>query len=265
MSTVKTPILVDLSYAIENWIPGKMRNIFLHLCDIVGDDVPNLRKLIGICLEFTLCRSHFLFRNSRINHMKQTFRNNDRGGFSITKTSDGVKYTLNLDPTHVRAFFLDGKITQGIFNWVVRIKYTPDENLGSEFSLGVASLSHVHSFLGAGCDVGFALGSSGLCFHKDGNVLFSRLEGVKDFTDFYSKKAPVPDDSLVAVEVNSDSRTMCFFVNGVKAPHAVSQVRFPLYLGISCCGKTSFTSISVHRQLAPTRSSVPCYFYDMKI
>lgn len=170
--------------------------------------------------------------------------------------------------------FLDTAIddeSNGIFCWTIRIKYfSNDLGLNSFLELGAAPLTHcktlANSFFGGKVADKKKKddGSCGFYMLKEGKKLSSVLQGVENEADVPPEETPVPNDSLVAVEVDTFARTLSFFVNGTKVPRAVSGIILPLKLGTAGLAKPSFTSISFQRLASPVPSSVACTFYKVR-
>lgn len=156
--------------------------------------------------------------------------------------------------------FLDKQITEGIFQWSMIIIYK-DYGL-SEFCLGVASTALVSKLKNT--LIGVSSGSCGFTFWRsDNRELFSTFAGTNsnDGMVISGKETCVRNGSTVMAELNMEESTLCFFVNGRKVPHIITEIPASVYMGMSGHFRSysfrnhSFTTVSFCRVSAPTAAS----------
>lgn len=188
------------------------------------------------------------------------FHQNPKGGYTLTLTPEGEVCTFTCGG--YRTIFLKTLISEGIFRWTVRIRYSLERRC--LFGLGAAP-SHLLSRCEAD-NFGRITSTVAFTFWLDPDCsLKSALIGVSGELTIPQTETEVPDEALVTVEVDAEKRTMCFFVNDKKVPRAISDMYLPLYLGVSGCFNPSFTSVSFCRVTSPTHSTVGCRFYACEV
>lgn len=156
--------------------------------------------------------------------------------------------------------FLDTPVTEGVFWWEVRIAYA---RVGrSSFCFGAAP-AYLLSWLDSDC-LGYVPGTPSFAFESrlesslvgGKDTLQSSLIGVKGCLDMSYEEVQVADGSLVAIEADGDTGTLCFFVNGKKILRAVTDMDVPMHVGISGWKKPSCTTVSFRRLPSVLPSSV---------
>lgn len=186
-----------------------------------------------------------------------SFRQNPKGGYTLKKTPVGEMCSFTCDC--YRTIFLASAILEGIFRWTVIIKYSREKSC--VLSIGAAPTNRVHF-----CEedkFGKTTGTCCFAFWRevDGR-LQSGLHGVVGEEDIPPSETRVPDDSLVAIEMDTRTHVLSFSVNERKVPRDIAHVYGPLYFGISGCYNPSFTSVSFRRLSVPTPSIGPCKSYE---
>lgn len=188
------------------------------------------------------------------------FRANPKGGFTITRAPTGFSsVTFTTEKYEDRTVLLSALVTQGVWRWTVEITYGTVGS--SQLFIGAAAADVLNT-----CDTSY-LGSpkgtwSFAPWRFGTGDLGSKLFGVKNDNSIPTSETCVPNGSLVTVEVNTEARTLSFFVGERKVPRAVSNVHTRLHLGISGRNKPSFTNVSFRRLPAATQSPVQCTFYE---
>lgn len=189
------------------------------------------------------------------------FRANPRGGYSVTGTPKGEQCSfVGREKMMWRTIFLDAQIDLGIVYWEVEISYGSGSE--SEFCMGISPLDFLNDYNNTK-NLSNVRGACCLWFRKG--------ENGKSQSGVYGAKNtilidPVEDQALVAVEVDVNARSLLFFVNRIKIPHAISDIHVPFRLGMSarCLGDSSFTTRSLCRCSVPTSSSVVPKFWQCK-
>lgn len=188
------------------------------------------------------------------------FRANPKSGFTVTRAPTGFSsVTFTTEKYEDRTVFLSALVTQGVWRWTVEITYGTVGS--SQLFIGAAAADILNT-----CDTSY-LGSpkgtwSFAPWRFGTGDLGSKLFGVKNDTSIPTSETCVPDGSLVTVEVNTEARTLSFFVGERKVPRVVSNVHTRLHFGISGRNKPSFTNVSFRRLPAATQSPVQCTFYE---
>lgn len=252
-----TPLEVSSSFVIVNGLLGVNRNVVLRLLFIMMDQ--NIRAVVGMCHEFFIWKKHVYFIENRNKFIiPNSFRTNLYGDCEFTHKRVGIHCRFPFDN---RTVFLDTQITEGIFNWTVKIEYAREGSSGLYPGIALTSL------LGY-CDGRFLGTMNGTCclridkwFPHEYKTVLRGVDGDRDLSD---TETMVPDRSLVTVEADLTAGTLVFFVNGHKVPCGVSRLVGPLHFGISGLGNPSFTSLLLRRQLRPTRSPVVCRLYTFR-
>lgn len=257
------PIFVDLGFEVNNGMLGMLRDTVLHLCCLLWHKDDDVRLIIGTCGECYHWKTHNYFIHGRPCKTSVSFRPNPAEGFILTYTPNGPCCQFTYVTKDARTVFLNKNITHSVYSWKVYIEYGKEEkNRRIDFWLG-SSPSHTLA-LSDNHTLGFTGGSCGLDFWKiDYEMYYSGLVGVRDANLIITNQNKIFDHSIVIVEVDADTRTMSFFVNGTKIPLCVSNVKVPLHLGMSGDfhnNQQSFTSLLFQHLPFPTFSTVMCTF-----
>lgn len=236
-----------------NGLTKMQRDIFLRLCKIMWNKGDEIRSVIGMCGEHYLWKSHSFFMSERPKNVPATFRRNIQGGYVIERSRSRPSLSsmrcsyVNDD---LRTLFLDREIKQGIFQWTLRIGYAETE-IGSFFYVGSAPVDRLtyydDYFLGG------AGGSCSLHIWNTHNTPGASFNGLAD--DAIVHTTAVTDGSILAAELDADSRTLSFTLNGTKITDILSNVHVPCKLGVTSSQGSSFTSFSF--RLLPRATSSP--------
>lgn len=251
-------------FEVPNGLSGLKRDIILQICGIIGkqrgiiwkNKDTMIRTVIGISKEHFAWKDHSLFVHKRIEceYSHISFKSNPDffkyigGGFIFG--GEGVF----LDQHFLRTTFLDSEITDGIFRWTLKINRGAENT--SECYLGAAPCGLISMY-----DVlGISEGSFSFDMEKyEDGMLRSYFCGVR--SELIDCETPVPDISLVAVEVDTTAKTIVYSVNGKIVPHALSNIPAPLYLGITGYSPLSFTSVSFRRLSCANPLTGNCIFH----
>lgn len=254
-------------FEVTNGMTDMKLIVVLRLVDLMWKKDDNIRAVFGMCAEhykWKIRRVYVLSRYERMN-LPNEFLPNPRGTFLLTSTSEGVNCIK--ENGRLGTLFLSTLITEGVFRWTIQVFYTHPTKT-AWFYLGVCPSNRVRECDGQGLS-GYVPDTCSYYFGRWGSKGFqSVLENVVDF-HVNCKENIVPDKSMVAVEVDTNSRTMCFFVNGRKLPFGISDIVVPLYLGVNQSTENqyesaSFTSLWFRRLPRLTLCSLPCNFYQCK-
>lgn len=212
----------------------------IHM-QIKTEEMQNVLKEAGIC------RVPFL-RNPKGGCLLTGFATSENGVCSFTQESS------------YRTVFVDNGITEGIFDWTVRIKYS--EGRASHFWIGAAPCSLLDTC--ADHALGHCGGVGSFYFWRDDGCSLGSYLIAKGNADIPETETPVPDGSVVTVEINADARTLSFFVDGKKVPRMVmiARAESPLYLGVSDMHGSSFTFCSFRRLPFPMPALLSCKVYE---
>lgn len=244
-------ILVDEEYEIENGVSGMQRDIILRLCCLFPDKV---KLIIGMSKEHYQWKDHSHFLKGRPSN--GIFRSSPRSEtMNKSRTSEGVRFEFSKN----QAIFLDLLIVKGIWKWKVKIKYQLGNSsfyfcvVPADYLFTVDSSSFVNG--NGTCSLYFGVDSKG--------ELFSMLFGLDGYRSVLAKDILVPNNAVLAAEVDADARTISFFVNKKRARRVITDLHIPLYLGVvgnrNATGseRSAFTSLSVCRLKTATPSSLP--------
>lgn len=250
--TITPSSMVEDSYDIVNGISGFGRDVILRLFKLFWHKWKAVRAIIGMSQEHLPWIRHSFFIQTRPNKITASLVMDSRlhGGVSIASPS--YLYT-SLD---WKTVFLSSIVTKGIVRWTVKPKYAASGM--SSFWLGIAPADRA-----APCDcLGDLNGASSFNFFKYPNgVLGSILCGVRCRGGYYTTIPCVPNNALVAVEVDCQAHTLSFFVNESRVPCSISGVRLPVQIGLSGGWEQSFSSVCFCRLHASTPSSVLCHLF----
>lgn len=176
-----------------------------------------------------------------------TLRVNPKGGVSIQRTMGGELCTFTIND--FRTVFLAQPITSGVWRWNVQIGYAPN----APIRIGACPSNNITI-----CDDSFLgfqnkSGSASLFIFKDRDgTLQSSLRGVKGSDNIPPQETVVPDKATVTVEVNMNTKTLIFFVDGKKVPRGISNLPpNSVHLGVTGYYKPSFTSLSLQKMTQP--------------
>lgn len=247
------------TYDVVNGFLGMETYIIIQLVNLLEEKIL-VTTVMGMCVENFVLRNCSVFVNSRKKNIPHSFRVNPKGGCIITRTSFGKKCTFNQEEWY-RSIFLNPTIIKGLLHWSVQIDY----GTGNDFSIGGAA-SNCLSRLDTLYFCCHREKACGFNFYVSGVKLYSHLDNADDFGARYSfEETPVPNNSVVAAEVDFTLRTLTFFVNNKKVPRGISQIPVPFSLGM-CSTRIggSFTSLSLRRLAYATPSSIACTYYGFR-
>lgn len=185
-----------------------------------------------------------------------TYRPPAQGRCIITDTPLSTLYSF-ADEEYYRTVFLEKNISEGCYRWSVKIGYA-NKGEYSEICMGTTPSDSVSALTALPLRQNGAC-SLLCCCRRDGSTQ-SLLQGVSNAGGVSAEETnvPVPTGSNVAMEVDISSRSLAFFVNGVKVPLTIGGVHAPLHLGICGWRNVRFHSLSFHRLATPTFSPVRC-------
>lgn len=181
------------------------------------------------------------------------FEENQKAGIQISETSQGKKCQFTLfgfaDPNNHRTVFLSKPVHEGIFKWTIRVSYGSKDS--GALMVGAAPASSRRQF-----DSGMLLGAS----TEENNYAlhFGKETTTRLWVDGKARaqldEIEVPENSLVAVELDADTHMLSFFVDEKFISHAIRVVPEALHIGASGTNCPSFTTVSFC-QLAQKTSS----------
>lgn len=237
------------------------RNIIIQLCGLLWCDLIKVRTIFGICGQYQKWKRHSSFLNKRPTNLTTFLCQNPSGGYTLTPKSAGIQCMFFDD----RSVFLDRSLSEGIFRWTIQIHFGVVTEM--TFFLGCAP-SAVLSCFNERCIGGSTvLGSCSLVVYRGYDGGGSRLSSVDDWdnNDIPTSEGQVTDNSVVAIEADTISRTLTFFVDRKKMAYGISNTAVPLHMGMSRWrGQPGFTSLSFRRVPAPTPSLVVCKLYNCR-
>lgn len=136
------------------------------------------------------------------------------------------------------------------------IQFTPED--GDSHDIGVVAKRAAESFFG-----GVRNDSRDCCYIRHyygaGNTLCMRSSSVQKECDFAGERFR-KQETTMGVEIDMTKRTVCFFVNKVKMPHAIDHVP-QTFLNIMIQSNVGFRVLSCQKLSAPTPSPVEPAFY----
>lgn len=219
-------------FDVENGVFGMMRNVLLRLCELMGDKPQNIRALIGMSNDF-----HRFIKHSYFFSVRKTYIRHKIIPYANTAT-------IVFDGKNAKTVFVDTQMFKGCFRWTVQIENGQIKNQ-SILCLGVGVPTDDFNLR-----LGVKAGSFSLDLiydeEKKGHVLAR-------FPESGALNSP-----LVSLELDTHTRTLCFFVGNAKLPRFVSNVPLPTHFGASGSGSSSFESICLRRLPSPTQSAVVC-------
>lgn len=188
------------------------------------------------------------------------YRSNPMGGY---KLSDGDRHvTFISEGMQWRTIFLNMCITEGTYKWTVEIYYCKDKRAKPILCIGAAPPE-----LLVACDenvLGAVRKTSAFMMtvnNVDG-VLHTEYMGLKGQCDAPNEETLVPDGAQVDIEVDSQTRTIHYFVKGKRVRRAFRGIVFPLYMGISGWRKPAFKTVAFCRLSCPSSSPINCTYYE---
>lgn len=186
----------------------------------------------------------------------------DQEGYTFTDTADGLRCTFGFSQAGSRTVFLKQALDRGIFQWTVKVGYCNELTRKSYLHFGCASRDDLNKFIdGRKPALGKYNGCSLNFWQDDAGRTYSILRGVQNVAAQNKEQTPVPDSALVTLLADLNSRTLTYFVNGIRMPVAISKIPVPLHLGISG-SHSSFTLVSLGPLTNSTPSTQPCKFYQ---
>lgn len=253
---------VGNDFEVLNGLTGMNRDVILHLC-IFLKYKHCIKSIFGISQEYLVWKNHHYFVNHRKNYMAVSFRQNPSGLYIVRDGPSGL--FCSFTAYECRTVFVNRALMEGVFRWTVQIFYEKMKEKLSSFYLGASPPNLLLSC--DCCRLGYAVkGTSSFWFFKGENgSLDSCLFGVCNAP---RSLEPVPDGSVVSIEVDCAAHTLSFFVGSTKVPHMISDVRMPLHFGMSGVTKgtnSSFASVSLHRLPLPTPSAIVCTEHKLYI
>lgn len=203
-------------------------------------------------------KRHSYFKRKRPNNIPAIFLPNPEGGFTVRQTEIGLCCIFSADKT--RSVFLEPRLSEGIFQWVTKIKYAVKG--WSEFRFG-ASIPRLlptwHSEIicqgkpGGVYAFAFRRSSSFSDGKYSADLCGVEVDKDKDNTDG-SKTCPssavhvhIDNDATITVELDCTAHTLYFFVDGKRLTSAISDIRLPVHLGASVTHLQTFTTLSFRR------------------
>lgn len=253
---------IDVVYDVVNGLSGVQRDIILRLCALFWNKSDEIKSIIGMCKEHFDWKNRSFFVNSRPKVVPYVFRSVPDRGCTLTPTPKGVKCVLTTKSFHT--LFFDQLINEGVYRWTVQIVYGTN---GYSFNFGAANRMDL---LFMDC-----ISYGGACFHfwqnSSEKIPRSMLDGVEGYSIGRGTEhgaIVVPSGGAVAMETDTETRTLCFFVNDRKICYGISEVIVPFYMGLTQCGGhdqhfislsfrrlPSATPVSSHTALFPHTSS----------
>lgn len=269
-------VLLNLDFfEVANGFSGMKRDIVLKICRTLWWKVTDVRVIIGMCREHYNWKKHSYFLNGRPEEIRSAFRANPLGGcifegMCCRFTDSDRLFGMG----RYRTVFLDVPITEGIFRWVVQIKYGGGKECSESLGMGTAPSDRLHVLDGRILGDRMSEGVSGSCclsMDVDAGTPRLRLFGMDAtepncaFPPYYSvvdRRLQVPDHAVVTLEADTTAATVVFFVETRRLPYAFSRVLAPLHMGMTGFGTSSFTSLSLRRlPSAPLCPSTSCRYF----
>lgn len=250
-------------YDVENGLLGMLRDVIIRLCVFMGEKSHCIKAVMGICEHQVKWKSHYYFQSIRKNYLAHSFRPNPFGGCLLTLTIDGWRcyfqeYSLSYEPE--RTIFLNKPINEGIISWSVKINYGDNTNFSS-LQIGVALTGPIGSAkMDSDCrrlgnnNLNNEFSSCCFSFWRYGTYK-SGLVGAAGTARIPDGETPVEDGSVVTAEMDSERKTLSFFVNKKKIPRVITTLSAPVHFGMSGSPNSSFVSLSLCRLASPTLSS----------
>lgn len=250
-------------YEIVNGMTDMQRDVILKLCRLLWIKVKEIRLIIGMCANHYHWRNHSFFKRSRPFNVPFNLRPNPAGGCFVSRvgTHTECKF-MQYEYGDWRTIFSNQSICQGVFQWNVQVKYrkkgsdslqltvVPPEAVGldeKELSLtkGACGLTFGNY---RGSYRSFGRSSCGTEGEKWARLLGVEIDNVGNTV--------VQNNSSITLEIDTDTRTLSFFVDGVRTMFGISGVSVPCYLAMSALGcdpgEVSLTTLYLRRLPAPT-------------
>lgn len=167
-----------------------------------------------------------------------------------------------------RTVFLDQQISQGIYQWTVRIMYK--DRVHSEFSMGIASTSLVPKLEKQ--FIGILSGSCAFSFWRNEyRECYSTFTGTNsdDGSLIAASQTAVHHRSKVMAELNMDDHTLSFFVNERKVPHVITELPESVQIGMTghfrnwSSSDLAFRTVSFCKVPASTQSAQVCKLHTL--
>lgn len=234
---------MDGKYEILNGLIGVQKFSIMRLCGVLWLRSDSIRQILGCCKEFFDLKIHRVFLNSRPHTIPDVFRSIPDPGCTLTPTPKGLKCVVTTKFN--QTLFFDKLINEGVYRWTVQIMYGTN---GYNFYFGAANRMDMLSYE---C---ICFGGACFCFWQNSERIEPRsmLKGVEGYslgrgTEYGA--IVVPSGGTVAMEADTEARTVCFFVNDRKIRYGISDVIVPFYMGLTQCGghDQHFVSLSFRR------------------
>lgn len=271
-------IFVESIYDIKNGLCGMKRDVLLHLFRVIEKRSEmsyamkdrSIRSIVGICEEHIKWITHpyFLEGRKRFMSIPVSFGINLEKVCSFTQTPAGKLYTF-YDSDFWQSVFLDKSISDGVFCWTVRIKYSKGEKYSS-LRIGALPTHILQRTLRSSSTpwkdspwVDYNWTSKpfdnwSFSFFRKGYR--NPTSGPEELVHVCNTDL-VPDNAVVSLEADADTHTLSLFVDGIKNPLCYVDVNGPLNMGVSGLNGPSFLSVSFLRLPCATPSPVVCTLY----
>lgn len=192
-------------------------------------------------------------------------------GVSFTPSSNPRQLSISsgslctfTDGWQNRSVFINRCLIEGVYHWSLKVTHPVNKREKPQFGVGAAPpglLKHCDSEY-----LGFVKGTvSFYCriYPRMDDTLLLSLFGTKQNINFSLKNTPLTNGPSVAIEADSATQTLSFFMNEKKFGRVISGVTFPLYFGVTGNGGLSFTSVCFLR--LPSATPTPpqkCRLYE---
>lgn len=241
---------VDIDFEIKNGLSGMNRQVVLALLHLLGLHSKKncriidqcIRAVVGISQSHIPWKTHRFFVRFRFEYTRcpAVFRSNLNTVCKFSVTPVGEQCTFFSGDWEIVS--LGAEITEGAYRWVLKTFYSQYENHLSRLFVGTYPRPP-GSVFGNSPD-----GSCALKFWRNGDgTLQSGLVGVEGAAAIPKEETRIPDNSTLAVDIDTLERTLRFSVDGRKVPRIISEICLPAILGVAGDRGGSFVSVSFNR------------------
>lgn len=255
---------VGEEYEIKNGLKGILRDVILKLIFCVVDENQKIKAIIGICGSQLIWRQSWHFKNIILVKVRSTMLINPCGGYLLVTLPIGEQCCFNEMVS--RTIFIKESMTNGIFRWNFKISYGLK---GSSIRVGAAPTDLLSQ-----CEMKLLGDVNGTCAfwffrNNDGRMQSSlcgesMIRNRRPDNSYVSSDDElfVPDEAVVAMELDTGAAQLSFFINQTKVPHGFHSLYKPTHLGVSGLGGPSFVTLSLRRLRVPTPCTVECIYHQ---
>lgn len=234
-------------FQVQNGMSGMLRDCILLVCGIMKLCDDKVKAVIGMCVEHFMWKNHQNFMLARPHDVVISFHPDPEEMVKVINNNCVFEM--------LRTIFLNTVMYNGVYRLSLQNHYALPSSI---FWVGVApsnnlcELDPVDEILNGTCAFQFGV--------DDNEILSTLMIGSSDPIDI---DVPVPDKSLIDVEVDTFHGTLVFFVNKKRVSHAFSNVSIPVNFGIKGHNNHSFLNvISFQRFLRATSELSLLIFHE---